>query len=635
LTRKNRHMNRQHLEARSRTKTGRTLVSMVRLFLIVLTAAIGVGVSTAVANESDDANPLQPLDTSSPEATYLSFIDQVALAEELYVQYQRNRSESTQKALADALSGTGRLFDLSDVATANKDEVIVASFGRLADIFNRIPEPDLEDFPNADDVKEAQLSNGDVFVESDATTTADVTAAGSDIVAGASEPRLRPSAGIERYVIPGTEITIVRLAVGARAGDYVFSASTVTGLKGWRQAVSDLPVREGVIVKNWVNEITNATGYWIPQWLLDAMPEPLKTQVFGIPLWKLIADILIIAGAFICTWLWRHFVVSKRADDSLRGYRWKLTTPVVLLVLVASAQKFLNEQINHSGEVASMVNVVVTVATWTAFAWIFWLGSSMVSRWLADSPRFGDKDESHFTRVIGKVVSVIGVMVIGWFGLTKLGVSSIGLGIGAGVFALAISLAATGTLENLIGGITLYADKPFSVDDKITVDTDYGTVEEIGPRSTSIRKLDDTVMILPNSKISGLKTTNFSARRHMEFCHVIGVRYETTADQLRNIVDLADQRLREHPRVLDQVEYPRVLITNFGESSIDIEVRARVTTQELFDFQVVQQDLLLIVLDVVESAGSGIAFPSTTMYITQDEGLREQDEPQTSGPGVS
>ena len=140
-------------------------------------------------------------------------------------------------------------------------------------------------------LKEARSSSGDVFVESDATATADVTAAGSDIAAGASEPRLRPSAGIERYVIPGTEITIVRLAAGARAGDYVFSASTVTGLKGWRQAVSDLPVREGVIVKNWVNEITNATGYRIPQWLLDAMPEPLETQVFGIPLWKLIADI--------------------------------------------------------------------------------------------------------------------------------------------------------------------------------------------------------------------------------------------------------------------------------------------------------------------------------------------------------
>jgi MscS family membrane protein len=113
------------------------------------------------------------------------------------------------------------------------------------------------------------------------------------------------------------------------------------------------------------------------------------------------------------------------------------------------------------------------------------------------------------------------------------------------------------------------------------------------------------------------------------------VRYETTADQLRNIVDLANQRLRQHPQVLDQVDYPRVLIVNFGESSIDIEVRARLSTHELFDFQVVQQDLLLVVLDVVESAGSGMAFPSTTMYIAQDEGLGEQARSDSLDPGVS
>lgn len=623
-------MIRQQLRAGSQQATHRTLLSMARLFFVVLAAAIGIGVNTAVATEGDDASPLQPLDTSSPAATYLSFIEQVVVAEELYVQYQQNRSESTQKALADALSDTGRLFDLSDVASANEDEVIVASFGRLADIFNRIPEPDLADFPDADDVEEAWSSSSDLFIQ-----PPDVTATENDIAAEASEQQLRPSVGIERYVIPGTEITIVRLAAGARAGDYVFSASTLNGLKGWRQTVSDLPVRDGVIVKNWVNEITNATGYRIPQWLLDAMPESLETQVFGIPLWKLIADILVLAGVLACTWLWRRFVVAKRASDSWRGHIWKLTTPVVLLALVIGAQKFLNEQVNHSGEIATTVTALVTVATWTAFAWIFWLGSSMLRHGLEDSPRFKDNSDGHFTRLVGKVVTVTGVMVIVWVGLAQLGVSTIGLGVGAGVFALAISLAATGTLENLIGGITLYADKPFSVDDKITVDTDYGTVVEIGPRSTSIRKLDDTVIVLPNSQISSMKTTNFSARRHMEFRHVIGVRYETTADQLRNIVDLANQRLREHPQVLNQVDYPRVLIVNFGESSIDIEVRARLSTHELFDFQVVQQDLLLVVLDVVESAGSGMAFPSTTMYIAQDEGLGEQVGSDASDPGVS
>ena len=105
---------------------------MARLFFVVLAAAIGIGVNTAVATEGDDANPLQPLDTSSPAATYLSFIEQVVVAEELYVQYQQNRSESTQKALADALSDTGRLFDLSDVASANEgrgDRGLVRALG--------------------------------------------------------------------------------------------------------------------------------------------------------------------------------------------------------------------------------------------------------------------------------------------------------------------------------------------------------------------------------------------------------------------------------------------------------------------------------------------------------------------------
>lgn len=616
-------MFRQHLDTSSRSVINRTPLRVTRLFLIVLAAVIGLGISTAVASEGEEANPLQPLDTSSPQATYLSFIEQVVVAEELYVEYQQNRSESTQKAVANALSDAGRLFDLADVASANRDEVIVASFGRLADILNRIPEPDIEAFPDADDVAEANPTSGGLLAEPE------TTAAGADAIAGASEQQVGRSFGIDRYVIPKTEITIVRQTKGSRAGDYVFSASTIAGLKEWRQAVSDLPVRDGVIVRNWVNEIANATGHWIPQWLLDGIPEPLKAPVFGVPLWKLIADILVLAGVFFCTWLWRHLVVSKRAVDSLRGLAWKLTTPVLLLVLVVGARRFLNEQINHSGEVASFANAVITLAIWTAFAWIFWLGTSMASRWVVDSPRFVAKNEGHFTRVIAKVIRVVGVLVIGWFGLAQLGVSSVGLGVGAGVAALAVSLAATGTLENLIGGFTLYADKPFGVDDKITVDTDFGTVEEIGPRSTSIRKTDDTLLILPNSNMSGLKTINHSARRNMEFRHVVGVRYETTADQLRDIVERIDRQFREHPLVTDEVAYPRVLIKNFGESSIDIDIRARVATTELFDFQVVQQALLLIVMDVVESAGSGFAFPSTTAYIAQDGGLGEPVEPKT------
>ena len=66
-------MIRQQLRAGSQQATHRTLLSMARLFFVVLAAAIGIGVNTAVATEGDDTSPLQPLDTSSPAATYTYF----------------------------------------------------------------------------------------------------------------------------------------------------------------------------------------------------------------------------------------------------------------------------------------------------------------------------------------------------------------------------------------------------------------------------------------------------------------------------------------------------------------------------------------------------------------------------------
>jgi MscS family membrane protein len=133
--------------------------------------------------------------------------------------------------------------------------------------------------------------------------------------------------------------------------------------------------------------------------------------------------------------------------------------------------------------------------------------------------------------------------------------------------------------------------------------------------------LDDTQVTLPNADISRAKVTNYSRRHHILFVHTVGVRYETTIDQLRTIVGAIDARFRAHPMVLDEARYPRVRVAGFGSSSIDIEVRARVDTQEYSVFTGVQQELLLIVHEVVEAAGSGFAFPSMTTYLADDTGL--------------
>lgn len=576
---------------------------LVLTMIVLVVAAILPG-AAARAQE----NPLEPLDTSSPRATYQSFVDQVDLLEELLLAYEQDRSAANQAAFDDALDKVGALFDFSEVSEANHGEVLVATFARLADILNRVPPPEVAEIPDADDVAEA----GEGIETS---------------LAGADLPIVLPTEGITQYTLPGTEITIALVEEGANAGEWVFSADTVSRLDGWREDVDDLAVNQGVRVRNWVDEESDFTGHLVPRSLVDALPDSFDRDFLESPLWKTVVDIVILALVAVVGVLWHRLVGKRGTPGTVRGYLFRLTTPAVVLVSIAGARRFMNEQVNHSGDVATIANLVVTFVIWASLAWGFWVLTKLVVEWIIATPTISDESvDAHLLRLVGKVVSVAGAFALAWIGLSRLGFPTVGLGVGAGVAGLAIALAATSTLENLLGGITVYADRPFRVGERITVDDDFGTVEAIGPRSTRIRRLDDTRVTLPNADISRAKVTNYSERHHILFAHVIGVRYETTVDQLRTIVGAIDARLRAHPMVLDEDDFPRVRVSGFGDSSIDIEVRADVDTESYGEFMVVQEELLLLIYEIVEAAGSGFAFPSSTTYLARDAGLADRTD---------
>jgi MscS family membrane protein len=565
--------------------------------LVALAAALcGPGVAQG------EENPLEPLDTSSPQATYLSFVKQVEVLEDLLLAYERSRTEANQLAFSSALDDVEVLFDLSEVTGANEGEVGAVSFARLADILNRIPPPDIDEMPDADDVAEA--GGGEEFT-----------------LPGTDTPLLLSRDGVTNYTLPGTEISITRLEEGARAGSYVFSADTVDGLADWRDDVDGLSVKEGVEVRNWVRENADFTGHLVPRSLVEALPGGANREFLGSPLWKFVVDLVVIALVGIVTWLWHRLIGCRGTPGTTAGYVSRLSTTLLLLVLTSGARRFMSEQFNHSGGLATIVNVAATVVIWVALAWAFWLTTKLIVEWIIATPTIRDDSiDAHLLRLLAKVVSVVGAFLLMWVGLSRVGVPTVGLGIGAGVAGLAVGLAATSTLENLLGGITVYADKPFRVGDKINVDEEFGTVEAIGPRSTRIRRLDDTRVTLPNADISRQKITNYSERKHILFVHVVGVRYETTPEQLRRIVESIDSRFRVHPMVLDDAEFPRVRVVGYGTSSIDIEVRARIDTDDYFVFTGVQQELLLLIYEIVETAGAGFAFPSTTTYLADDPG---------------
>jgi MscS family membrane protein len=100
---------------------------------------------------------------------------------------------------------------------------------------------------------------------------------------------------------------------------------------------------------------------------------------------------------------------------------------------------------------------------------------------------------------------------------------------------------------------------------------------------------------------------------------VLGLRYETTPEQLRWVLVRLRSLLLAHPMVDE--DPAQVRFKGFGASSLDLEIFAYVRTRDWGEFLAVREDVLLRAMDIVAAAGSGFAFPSQTLYVARDGGV--------------
>ncbi len=188
-----------------------------------------------------------------------------------------------------------------------------------------------------------------------------------------------------------------------------------------------------------------------------------------------------------------------------------------------------------------------------------------------------------------------------------------------GVGGLAIALAVRPTLENIIGGFILFADKPVRVGEFCQFGDKMGTIEQIGLRSTRLRGLDRTVITVPNADFAQLQLVNYTRRDQMLMGTTLGLRYETTPDQLRYVLTKLREMFVAHPKVAP--EPARARFTGFGECSLNVEVFIYVLSEDYNEFLGIAEDLNLRIMDIVAEAGTGFALPSQTAYLTRDRGL--------------
>ncbi|WP_291637481.1 mechanosensitive ion channel family protein [Clostridium sp.] len=184
---------------------------------------------------------------------------------------------------------------------------------------------------------------------------------------------------------------------------------------------------------------------------------------------------------------------------------------------------------------------------------------------------------------------------------------------GLGLGGLAFALAAKDAAANIIAGIFIILDKPFSFGDWVSIDTIEGTIEEITFRITKIRTFDQALIIVPNSKLTSEPVTNFSRRGKRRIYFNLGVVYGTSKEKLESCVTNIRNMIENHPDVNKEGSYVR--FDKFNDSSLDIFIYFFVNTTELAEYLKIKESINFSIMDIMQQEGVSIAFPSTSVYV--------------------
>lgn len=249
---------------------------------------------------------------------------------------------------------------------------------------------------------------------------------------------------------------------------------------------------------------------------------------------------------------------------------------------------------------------------WIVLRFIDFVGLILKQKALATDNKMDDQ-LIPFAIDLLKVILIIIVVITVLSNVFDVNVTAMAAGLGIG--GIAIAMASKESLENLLGSFTIFFDRPFTVGDAITAGGVTGVVEKVGFRSTRVRTFDKSIVTVPNKNMVNAELDNLGARPVRRVRFFIGLTYDTSIDQIKNIVSDIQTMIDEHPKTNQD---GRVRFQEFASSSLDVLVMYFVDSPSWDELIDVRQDINFKIIEIVNKHKAAFAFPSTSVYIEQD-----------------
>jgi MscS family membrane protein len=343
----------------------------------------------------------------------------------------------------------------------------------------------------------------------------------------------------------------------------------------------------------------------IAEFLSDNLPQ---FRFLGLQTWQWVALVFLFVIAYAVT-IPPVWFISRLLERTGRPLALKMTEVIkgplrwlAALLLVGAWIDFIQPTV-EARAVMQAGTLRIIIITWAMMR----VADLFKHYWEERLKRTGREHAVVLLRPALSTVNVFIILIALVVWLDNIGYKVSTLLAGLGIGGLAVALAAQKSLENIIGALTLYMSAPVRVGDFCRFGNDYGTVEEIGLRSTRIRTLDKTVISVPNADFAAMHLENFAGREQFPYRPKVMLRYTARPDQIQEIVKGIETLLRNHEMVAESPM--RARFREFSAAALVVEVLSYVTTGDLNEYLQIAEELNLAIMKIVQDAGAEFSFP--------------------------
>jgi MscS family membrane protein len=430
------------------------------------------------------------------------------------------------------------------------------------------------------------------------------------------------------WQIPGTRITIARVAEGPRKHEYLFSPGTLERLPSYFEDTRHLPYRTTgpAVSPGFVQWYFAAPGNPFLARLVAQLPEWALERKFGLTVWKW-PGLLLLSLAAVALMVAAYRLERKLADrsrtTSLVIYCLTLVFPIAAMLIPLALQHLVYEELTVRGSPMDLVRLVTNlVALGASFVVVFATGRRLAEVIIASPSIHPGGLDAQFIRLMSAVLGIVVSMVLFLLGGQYLGIPVMTLLASAGVGGLAVALAAQDTLKNLFGTLMIMADKPFRVGERIVVGEHDGVVEEIGLRSTRIRtRFAGHLVSIPNEEMARRDIENLGRRPCLFRTADIRIPLDTPREKVESAVALIRATLKNH-QGMEPERAPRVFFDEFNADSFNIRMSYWYHLDDYWDFLAFNEKVNFEIFRAFEEQGIQFSLPFRVTYWATDSEQR-------------